>query len=240
MKSIITKFLSVASAVVIGCSAVGSSAAVSFDYVVLDPGHTPRTPGAISAGNAPEHGFNNVFVRELAQALELEQIPYLISNVKNAELSLTDRVKNTGKRALFISIHHDSVQPQYCNLNTSPCRTDYASGYSLFVSKVNRNFRISKEIASKIARSLRQSGLSPSVHHGEKIPNESKILLDHNGVYQYDNLVVLKNASSPAILIEVAVITNPQDERLARNPRHRAKIIKAIVKTLREYIGFER
>ena len=83
MKSIITKFLSVASAAVIGCSAAGSAAAVSFDYVVLDPGHTPRTPGAISAGNVPEHGFNNVFVRELAQALELEQIPYLISNVKN-------------------------------------------------------------------------------------------------------------------------------------------------------------
>ena len=50
---------------------------------------------------------------------------------------------------------------------------------------------------------LIESGLKPALHHAEPIKGENRPLLDeHTGVYEYTDLVVLKAAEMPAILLE--------------------------------------
>lgn len=180
-------------------------------------------------------------VNELIDRLIIEQIPFVISNAHDQELQLNDRVRLTSKNSIFLSIHHDSVQPKYCNLSKIPCRTNYeqAKGFSIFISKKNPFYNKSLSLAKKLAYSLKAKGLGSSKHHGEKIDHENRELLDPKGVYRYDDLVVLKKAKSPALLLEVGVITNPNDLKNIEKESFRKKIIDAIIDMLRGAINLK-
>jgi N-acetylmuramoyl-L-alanine amidase len=71
---------------------------------------------------------------------------------------------------VFVSIHHDSVQPRYLERWTFEGRaqehTTDARGFSLFVSAANRFFAASKELAF-IGSELRASR-RPSVHYASQ------------------------------------------------------------------------
>lgn len=58
-----------------------------------------------------------------------------------------------------------------------------------------------------------QAGFKPSTYHADKIPGESRPVIDwERGIYANDDLIVLKTAKSKAILIEAGVIVNPIEE----------------------------
>ena len=62
---------------------------------------------------------------------------------------------------------------------------------------------------------MRGAGFTPSLYHAAPIAGEFKSFADRdNGVHYYDNLVVLKTARQPALLLEAGVIVN-RDEELA-------------------------
>lgn len=132
------------------------------------------------------------------------------------EISLTGRTQKARRdgASLFISVHHDSVPEMFCARKSGlpGCTTDHASGWSVFVSKKNAQYGKSLEAAAMAGRRLMESGLSFNPTHTG--PGERRPFLDRrNGVYGYDNLIVLKTAGMPAFLIETAVITNPADMR---------------------------
>ena len=57
-----------------------------------------------------------------------------------------------------------------------------------------------------------------TLHHAEPIGGENRALLDARcGVYQYDDLVVLKDFRSPAVLFEAAVVVNSDEEFVAES-----------------------
>lgn len=70
--------------------------------------------------------------------------------------------------------------------------------------------------------------MKPTLHHAEKIAGENRELLDPiNGIYVFDDLVVLKNSDAPAVLLEAAVIVNPDDEKKASSSQYQNKIAEA-------------
>lgn len=76
---------------------------------------------------------------------------------------------------------------------------------------------------------MRHAGFSPSLYHADRIPGESKPFADKtNGVHYYDNLIVLKTARTPAVLLEAGVIVN-RDEELARQSESAHKRIAEAV-----------
>ena len=79
-----------------------------------------------------------------------------------------------------------------------------------------------------MANELVKRGFKPNLYHGLDIPNERKQLYSKNGVYRYDNLVVLKTARSPAILIEVGVLTNRLEVQEIVKQEFRDKFNEAI------------
>jgi N-acetylmuramoyl-L-alanine amidase len=50
-----------------------------------------------------------------------------------------------------------------------------------------------------------------------------------NGVHYFDNLAVLKTASTPALLFEAGVIVNREEELRMRDPAVRKRIVESIV-----------
>ncbi|GAC1439211.1 MAG: hypothetical protein NVSMB58_35730 [Terriglobales bacterium] len=49
------------------------------------------------------------------------------------------------------------------------------------------------------------------------------------GVYGYDNLVVLKTASSPAVLLEAGIIANRTDELILVSLNGRQQIARSVL-----------
>ena len=55
--------------------------------------------------------------------------------------------------------------------------------------------------------------MRPSLHHAEPIEGENREVIDRlNGVYRFDDLVVLRSAAMPAVLLEAGIIKHREEE----------------------------
>ena len=216
----------------ITCCAFYSGVALAHE-IALDPGHSPGSPGAKSCSGVYEHVYNSNLANTIVEYLAARNIQIAVTRPPGAEISLEARAKMSAGRKLFISLHHDSAQPQFITFrNGNPC-SEKARGYSIFVSSINGFFQESLACARVLGEALRRSGLSPSTHHGERIKGENRELLDENlGIYRFDDLVVLKNALSPALLLEAAVIIHPLDDERSKTKAYQLIIADAVAKAV--------
>jgi N-acetylmuramoyl-L-alanine amidase len=213
--------------------------------VAIDVGHTRVSPGAISATGRPEYEFNLEIARRLeARLRETGTIkPFLIVSEKSRTLPERTRIAASRKADLFVSIHHDSAQDKYLEERETEDGetqryTEKFSGYSIFVSRKNQRYEESLDLARRIGRAMRALNFKFATHHNEAIPGENRPIVDRDaGVYAFDDLVVLKTASMPAVLVECGVIVNPAEEKLLRTDERQATITAAIVRGIRDYLG---
>lgn len=204
--------------------------------IILDPGHNPNKPGAISCTGVYEYKYNDELTNIIKTTLFNNNIEANMTRTPSQDISLIDRTHGTEDAKLFISIHHDSVQPQFIKYINGNPTTAKAEGYSIFVSRKNKYFQQSVEYAKRLAKNLHDIGLMQSYHHGEKIKGENRLILDKElGIYIYDDLIVLKNSQCPAILFEAGVIVNPLDERRVKEREFKSNVSKAIVDAIRNY-----
>lgn len=209
--------------------------------ILLDPGHSLASPGALGVRAVHEVYYNNIFTTELAQALEAAGFRVLLTRLPDEEISLDKRaeIANSSDADLFLSIHHDSAQVRYLESITVDGKPAWRSripiqGYSVFVSSMNSHFDKSLLFAKAIAQHLYALGRKPTLHHAEKITGESRELLDSRlGIYRFDELLVLRKANIPAVLLEIGVIVDMQDESYISSKPNRAAMINAIVKSLK-------
>lgn len=214
--------------------------------VAVDVGHTLQTPGATSARGVPEFRFNSDLASVLRETLMTNhvQVVSIGDDGNMRELKMRTTAAAAEGANFFLSVHHDSVQPQYLQPWTwqgSAMRySDQFSGFSLFVSRKNPYIEASLRCASTIGASLRQVGFHPSTHHAEHIAGENRDWADErNGVYYYDDLVVLKTATMPAVLLEAGIIVNRNEEVLLQEPETRHSIAEAVTHGLRTCGTFE-
>lgn len=201
--------------------------------LVLDIGHTPKKSGAISSTCEKEYKYNEELALYVVEQLKKENKLNisLSSKYNNQELTFQERYDSSIDKDLFISIHHDSVQEQFINYIRNCPTTDYAEGFSIFISKKNIEYEKSLEYAKSFANELIAQGLNPSLHHAEKLEGENRELIDGKlGIYLFDDLKVLKNSKSAAFLFEAGVIVNPVDEKKVKTKVFKDKITKAIIK----------
>jgi N-acetylmuramoyl-L-alanine amidase len=226
-------------AVLCWVSCAGSAAA---PLVAVDVGHYAGEPGATSARGRPELEFNRDLALELARALETSGLRVRLVG-ENGDMAVLSRRTAAAREAqLFVSVHHDSVQPHYLEEwehgGERRNFSDRYAGFSLFVSRRNPALELSLACASSIGRELRAAGFAPSLYHAEPIPGESKPFADRaNGVHYYDNLVVLHSATQPAVLVEAGVIVNRAEELALAEPATQRRIAAAVAEGARRCLG---
>jgi len=211
--------------------------------IAIDVGHDGRRWGATSARGLPEYGFNREFGRRLSARLAVSGFPLtMLLESSDAPVTLEERVAraSAATAAVLISIHHDSVQPHYLQTWVVEGRrllySDKFRGYSLFYSEKNRYPVQSRTFALAIATELRQSNFTPTLHHAEDIPGERRKLFDPVlGVYQYDDLKILKLAAMPAILFERGIIVNRTEEEELSTEQNPALLAGGVVRGVRSY-----
>ena len=202
--------------------------------IAVDVGHYLKNPGVISARGVPEFEYNLQLSRDVAAALRHAGHKVLLIGDDGLAEDLAGRAPLAAGMDLFISIHHDSVQPRFLSTweheGSTRSYSDLYSGFSLFVSKLNPDVAASLKCASAIGARLRKAGFTPSRYHADPIAGENRPFADEaNGVHYFDNLVVLRTASTPALLFEAGVIVNRDEELRMRDPVVRKHIADAIV-----------
>src|SRR5262245_38286131 len=183
-----TIYLALAVLMLCASTPLGATLATCSDkaLVTLDIGHTPLSPGALSARGQPEYGFNKALVSELARSLRSSKhIEVAILNEAGEEISLAQRAQavHAIQRGILLSVHHDSVQEFYLESWIFEGKEQRFSnrfrGYSLFVSALNGQYEQSKNLAISLGRKLRNTGFKPTYHHAENIPGERRPIVDH-------------------------------------------------------------
>jgi len=219
-------------------STLSLSAKDSF-LVAIDIGHTPKKYGCMSSRGISEYRYNRRMALELHSALSSSNINSFVINQVGDDISLLSRTAEAKRRgaSLFISIHHDSVQPKFLSKWDYEDKTyrysDNFYGYSLFVSTRNKNAKKNLLFANLLGEALIQRKNTPTLHHALDIKGERRTLLSkERGVYLYDTLAVLRTAKMPALLMECGVIVNRKEELLLNYKAYRENMINAIVEAV--------
>jgi N-acetylmuramoyl-L-alanine amidase len=213
--------------------------------IVLDVGHTAQSEGASSARNVPEFDFNLRLAKGIEEQLKaagFAETRLLVTEGK-ARPSLVKRVAaaNNLRASLFLSIHHDSVPDKFLEKwefeGKKSYFSDRFSGYSVFVSHDNPDFKTSLSFAELVAREMKAQGLQYAQQYAQAVMGryQHPLLNKETGIYSYDQLVVLRTTRMPAVLLEGGSIINRDEELKMSSPERRDIISSAVTAAVKEF-----
>jgi N-acetylmuramoyl-L-alanine amidase len=210
--------------------------------IVLDPGHGGHDTGTIGPGGLKEKDLVLDIALRLGQLITERmgaEVIYTRTDDTFVPLETRTEIANEAKADLFLSIHANSSRlrtaagPEtfYLNFTTDPnalevaARENAPSTRSIhelqdLVLKIARKEKVqeSREFAASIQKAL-YSGLRSGKNRGvKKAP-----------------FVVLIGAQMPSVLVEVAFLSNPREERLLKQPDYRQRLAEALYRGLFQY-----
>jgi N-acetylmuramoyl-L-alanine amidase len=225
-----------------------------FDCIVIDPGHGGRDPGAVGPSGTYEKD----------RALEIALLVRDILNIRRPELQIimtrsTDcyvslgartRLANAMKADLFISIHCNAAVNSSANgfetFFLSRARTDDSRAVEMLENSVieydegfetdGQDFREDalSFLLADIAQNIyleRSSSLAVAIQESiaERFSGSSNRGVKQAGFY------VLRGALMPSVLVEIAFISNPNEERILQSLDFRLASAEAIVDAVLEF-----
>ena len=212
--------------------------------IVIDPGHG-GDPGAIAESGLTEKEITLDIALRLHRLLSKGPFEVLLTRDTDRHLSLDKRVSfaNEHKADLFLSIHVNSMEPHtiraletyYVGPTDDPhtlklaSRENKESGYSLsdykqILEKIYVDAR--RDESRAVARTI-QSQLFQSL----KAKNPE---LENRGV-RTAPFVVLIGTQMPAVLVEIACLSNDDEVELLTKQDYRENIAQALAQGIRRY-----
>jgi len=213
--------------------------------IVIDPGHGGKDPGAMAFG-LKEKDIVLTIAKRVAKVLsETYRYEVVLTRTKDVFIPLEERtaIANTQKGDLFISIHTNAHSDQsksgaetyFLNLATdanamrvaaleNATSTHSISEMQDILSTMMQNSKLDE--STRLARFV-QSNLVSGFGRGHKLRNL--------GVKQAP-FYVLIGAEMPAILIEIAFITNPEEAKLLQNEHYLDQIAANIAAGIAAYV----
>jgi N-acetylmuramoyl-L-alanine amidase len=221
--------------------------------VVIDAGHGGKDPGAIGK-KAEEKDLTLALALKLGEYIDLNLtgVKVIYTRKKDEFIELYKRadIANKNKADVFISIHVNA------NKSSKPYGT---STYVMGLHKSEENLEVAKLENSVILKEdgykqnykgfdpnspethiiltlLQNAHLEQSINLATKVQDQfnSRAGRKDNGVLQA-GLVVLWNATMPAILVETGFISNPDEEKYLMTDQGQSIIASAIFRAFRDY-----
>jgi len=211
--------------------------------VVLDPGHGGEDPGAIGPRGTQEKEVVLAVARRVKRLLEADRrIRAVLTREGDYFVPLAERVHRARRiqADLFVSLHADAfIRADVAGssvyvLNERGASTTAAR---LLAQKENQSDLIGGvQLASRsdtVAQTLLDLSLAATRHQAERLAETvlaalSTVSPPHRPQVESANFAVLRNPDVPSILVELAFITNPTEERRLRDPSYQEKLAEAI------------
>ncbi len=219
--------------------------------IVIDPGHGGSETGAVGPGGLEEKDVTLQIARRLAAAVQkLFPCRVVLTRESDGAISLDDRtaVANHEKADLFLSIHANSS------------RSSGARGSETYYLSLEASDKLSQEIASRenqpalsggpgaaptaaparnpdldfILWDLAQTAhLKESSELAEAAQEELNVLsgTENRGIKQAP-FRVLVGATMPAVLVETAFISNPEEEKKLASPAFQQSVADAVARAI--------
>lgn len=216
----------------------------SFKLIMIDPGHGGEDPGAIGKQGTREKDVVLSIAKALRDRINREPgLRAVMTRDKDFFVPLHQRVQKARRvRAdLFVSIHADAfhhprargtsvftLSPRGASSNAAKWiankenTADLMGGVTL--SQYNKPLaRVLFDLST--AQQIRQS-----LHIGNKVLRSlGQVQGLQSRRVEQANFAVLKAPDIPSILIEVAFLSNPQEEQFLRQRRHHGLVAQAIL-----------
>jgi N-acetylmuramoyl-L-alanine amidase len=220
--------------------------------IVIDPGHGGDDPGAVARKGVYEKNIVLSISREIKK--EINKMPgyrAVLTREGDYYVSFSKRLQVAKKldASLFISIHADAARNRKAKGSSVYCLS--TSGASNEAAKLVANNENLADIIGGVpnGEGKNESGLIILNMFQTSTINLSKTyadtLMNHlNSInsLKYKSVQeapfnVLKLPDIPAVLIETAYISNPQEENLLRNRNFQKKLAVAVASSVREYLS---
>lgn len=188
--------------------------------VILDPGHSSKTPGKRSPdGRLLEYKWAREMIEILEKKLDLLGIQHIRTtepSEDDVEISLRTRCEraNKIKNSILVSIH--------CNAASADGKWHSANGWSVFVSLNASNN--SKRLAGEMKNQAVKSGIKvrvPSPKQG----------------YWEQNLAMCRDTKMPAVLVENMFQDNVEDVNFLLSAEGKEILSNIIIDGIKNYVG---
>jgi len=210
------------------------------DVVVIDPGHGGSDTGALGPQGVAEKDLTLALAKKLETLLEKKGFRVVLTRSEDASVPLKQRaaLANFNQADLFLSIH----------MNASPAAS--ARGPEVYFMSQQATDLWSRELADKenaagdgaprgsgldlVLWDLAQAAhLQESAFLAETIQNALNGLMgtDRRAVRQAP-FVVLEGATMPAVLVEVAFLSNPEEFRKINDPAFQDRVAERLAEAV--------
>ncbi len=216
--------------------------------IVLDPGHGGKDPGAIAQG-IKEKDIVLDIAKRLAPALKKELgCEVVLTRKDDSFISLEERtaIANTNNADLFISLHinaHPSakvrgLETYYLNL------TSNAEAMRVAARENETSTHQMSDLQDILSDIMKNSKIKESSRLAQQVHNSILAEAEKQGFTDIKNLgvkqapfYVLIGAQMPAILIEIAFITNDQDVVNLKKSAFLEMLTQEIAQGIRAYVS---
>lgn len=186
--------------------------------IALDAGHGGSDPGAIGANETKEKVVNLDVTKRVARLLEAQGAKVVMTRTGDGDVDLYERTDraNNAKTDVFVSIHMNANEDRSYGGTSTYIYSGYSSEQEHARNQESR--RLARYIQAELVKSLglRDAGIREA------------------------NFAVLRTSNMPAILAEVAFISNVAEEKLMGTDNFRNKAAEAIVKGIGLYFAEKR
>ncbi|RRD90312.1 N-acetylmuramoyl-L-alanine amidase [Conchiformibius steedae] len=219
--------------------------------VMLDPGHGGKDPGATGRSGLREKDVVLHIAKETKKHLESMGYQVVLTRNNDTFIPVLARpmLARRAKADVFVSIHADSVP------NPEPRGGGvYVLNQKGASDEASRLLAESENAAGSDIGGVQISNANKDVNQvlmnmvQTQTINDSKrlarLMLNHLAKHNrtknqvnFANFGVLRAPEIPAVLVETAFLSNPQDEALLSSSEFRRKIAHAIAEGIRQYLG---
>ncbi len=217
--------------------------------VAIDAGHGGQDPGAIGPTGKREKDVTLAIARELARQVNATPgLKAVLTRDNDVFLPLTRRTQlaRQAKADIFISIHADAAENRAARGSSvyvlslrgaSSQRARWLADKENAADLIGGGARKPDNTLASVLLDLTQSGQMKASEDAaaQVLSGLKNIGFNHKPHIERANFAVLRTSDMPAMLVETAFISNPDEERRLIDPAYQRALARAVLEGVDTY-----
>ena len=216
--------------------------------IVIDPGHGGKDPGAIGPGGLQEKTVVLQVAKELQHVIRkaLPHYRVVLTRDRDVYVPLTDRAQlaNRQHAQVFISIHANASRRRHAR-GIETWYLSFAANERAQQTAARENNMTTSQL-SDLERILLDLQVTDRINLSAVLAGMTQAALVDYMSERYETLpnrgvegapfVVLLHTEMPSILVEIAFVSNPLEEKRLRSRRYQQALAQGIFRGVRQFL----